>query len=202
MKRGRKFKPNKFRIVGDFVWIVLTQGQETIIDLADWERVKKHRWCAQRTDRGFRAVTEVDGDTVLLHRFIAAIGDNQVDHWDNFELNNRRYNLRVCTPSQNCANTRKKSTNTSGFKGVSFSKQARRWKGTIMRHGKNKHLGYFDSAEEAAAAYNRAAEDFFGWFARGNELSGNRLEFSDPEKHLEPPKFNSNTAGKRETDIK
>lgn len=85
-----------------------------------------------------------------------------IDHIDMDRSNNRIENLRECTQSQNLANTRRLSTNTSGFKGVSRVSGSAKWRATIGR----RHLGVFDTPEEAHAAYVAAAKKKFGEFAR------------------------------------
>ena len=100
--------------------------------------------------------------------------DVQIDHADCDGLNNRRRNLRFADHSQNGQNTRRPSTNTSGFKGVCWHKRIRKWQAQIKLNGKKKHLDYFDTVEEAAAAYDKAAIELFGEFARPN---GVQLEF-------------------------
>lgn len=88
---------------------------------------------------------------VFLHRLVTnAPSDLEVDHIHHDGLDNRRSVLRVVTHAENCRNQRR--TNKHGFKGVS-----RRSNGTYRAiaklNGKFKHLGYFDTAEEAGAAY-------------------------------------------------
>ena len=58
------------------------------------------------------------------------------------------------------------SNNTSGFKGVSWHKAARKWSSSIYLNGKPNHLGLFESAEEAHAAYMAAATRAHPEFAR------------------------------------
>ena len=76
-----------------------------------------------------------------------------VDHISNNHLDNRVKNLRVCTQSQNLMNTVKKSSNTSGFKGVTYDKIRGTWIAKCHRDGKTKFLGRFNSPEEAHKAY-------------------------------------------------
>jgi HNH endonuclease/AP2 domain len=90
----------------------------------------------------------------------------QVDHINGVRHDNRPSNLRPATQSENLANTRLRSNNTSGLKGASFHKQAGRWRAAIRIDGRQRHLGLFDTPEEAHAAYVRAARELFGEFAR------------------------------------
>jgi hypothetical protein len=89
----------------------------------------------------------------------------QIDHIDGVRANNRGGNLREATQSQNQGNTRIRKDNTSGIKGVCWSKAARKWLACIQVNGKFKHLGLFITAEEASAAYRKAANAAFGEFA-------------------------------------
>lgn len=165
---------NDFCIEGDVVWVRLTQGQETRIDLADWDKVKALRWHTLTSkSSGPYAVHHIRRNgkltAVLLHVLIA--GDSEladVDHEDADGLNNRRYNLRPCTRTQNQANARLSKRNTSGFKGVSWHKGKRRFCAQIRLQGRLCHLGAFETAEEASHAYDAAALSAYGSFARLN----------------------------------
>lgn len=88
------------------------------------------------------------------------------DHIDGDRLNNRRSNLRPATRSLNQANRKRPRNNTSGYKGVSFNQG--KWQATISKDGRYHCLGRFDSAEDAARAYDKAAIEMFGSFARTN----------------------------------
>ena len=87
-----------------------------------------------------------------------------IDHINMNSLDNRICNLREATYSENSQNARAKSTNTSGFKGVYYSKEWRRWFASICINGKIKFLGYHPTPEEASVAYNKAAKEMFGKF--------------------------------------
>jgi hypothetical protein len=87
-----------------------------------------------------------------------------IDHQNGDGTDNRWANLRLATSSLNAANSRRRSDNTSGFKGVSRCRGAR-WRASIQLNGKFKHLGHFDTPEEAHAVYCAAAANYFGEFA-------------------------------------
>lgn len=89
-----------------------------------------------------------------------------IDHENLDRADNRWSNLRHASHSQNMANTRMYSTNTSGLKGVSWHKQNRKWVAQIGIGGKSRYLGSFETLEAAHAAYCAAAAKHFGEFAR------------------------------------
>ncbi len=89
-----------------------------------------------------------------------------IDHIDGDPSNNRIENLREATQSQNCANSRKSSRNTSGYKGVCWSGRIGRWRSYVTVRGKTHWLGYFNTKEEAFAARVSAADRLHGEFAR------------------------------------
>ena len=61
--------------------------------------------------------------------------------------------------------------NKSGYRGVSFDKARKKWVSRIVINYRQNVLGYFDSVEDAVAAYNRASEEHHGEFARQDEVS-------------------------------
>lgn len=161
--------------------IPLTQGQLTIVDAidADLARVK---WCAlfQHSYAGggkftaARNTPTINGKrtTEMMHRVILSrklgrslLHSELVDHIDGNPLNNCRDNLRIATHSQNLMNKGKQSTNTSGYKGVSWHKGARKWAAQIIVNGKRLYIGEFKTPEEAHVAYCEAAKELHGEFA-------------------------------------
>lgn len=89
-----------------------------------------------------------------------------IDHIDGDPSNNRIANLRDVTHQENIFNQRLRSNSASGLKGVSRDKDGIRWRAYIVKDGRQNWLGSFDTAEEAHAAYCRAAEKLHGEFAR------------------------------------
>lgn len=91
--------------------------------------------------------------------------DPEVDHQDLDGLNNRWVNLRKATHSQNGHNQGLRSNNKSGVKGVSWERGRSKWIATITMNGREKHLGRFNTIEEAAAARRAAEANYHGDFA-------------------------------------
>jgi hypothetical protein len=153
--------------------ILITQGKIAIVDEEDYARVSEHPWYF--TTRGYAASTSrgIDGlrEELLLHRLILSAEKGVVvDHINGNKLDNRRENLRLATQSTNLANSKISAANTSGYKGVSWNKRARKYEAGIYFQGKRTYLGLFLTADAAALAYNVAATEMFGEYARLNVI--------------------------------
>jgi len=92
---------------------------------------------------------------------------NVVDHTNLNGEDNRWTNLRLATYSQNAANSFARPSNVP-LKGVTLEKRTGRYFARIKINYQNIHLGTFDTAEEAHAAYVAAAQKYFGEFARSS----------------------------------
>ena len=92
--------------------------------------------------------------------------ENQIDHINGDRLDNRSENLRVCTSAQNCRNSRIRSHNTSGFKGVSRDITRNLWQAGIVVNGKRKTLGRYATRESAYDAYCAASKRYHAEFGR------------------------------------
>ena len=105
---------------------------------------------------------------VIMERIVGRPLDRAevVDHINGNGLDNRRSNLRLATVGQNNFNVGLRSSNTSGYKGVSWRPEKRKWYVEIRAYGKRVRLGYFNSAEEGYEAYCEAAKKLHGEFAR------------------------------------
>ena len=93
----------------------------------------------------------------------------KVDHIDNNPANNNVKNLRWCSQKDNLANQGKQINNTSGFKGVSFNKKANKYGARISINEKYKHLGLFETAEEASICYDAKAKEIHKEFYYKNK---------------------------------
>jgi hypothetical protein len=89
----------------------------------------------------------------------------QIDHINSDRLDNRIVNLRLASNQENNCNTLLRSTNSSGYKGVSWMKSYGKWEGYIWRNYKKHTIGYFDTAKEAAVAVAEARAQLHGSFA-------------------------------------
>jgi len=148
-------------------YIPLTKGKYAIVDAADYAWLSRYRWCVTGTDRPYACRRE-HGRTIYMHREIMQPPEGMcVDHIAGFTLDNRRANLRNCTPSENIRN-RRGNCGRDLPKGVTWEKHANKYKASIGCDGAPKHIGYYDDPTEAAKAYDRKALELFGEFARLN----------------------------------
>jgi hypothetical protein len=155
------------------VGIALTQGFVALVDEADADALAQWRWWVVRSgDREYamRTGPRPERAVWLMHRVILGLRPGrtpEVDHINGDGLDNRRANLRVATHSQNMANQDGQRRRRGRFKGVSL--QDGRWTARIRANGVLRYLGSFGDEEAAAAAYDVAAREAFGEFARTNE---------------------------------
>lgn len=120
---------------------------------------------------GYRQI-KVDGVLYRAHRLAwfhvtSKWPEGDLDHENLRKDDNRFDNLRPATDSQNKANVSANSNNRLGVKGVYFRGHlSRPFVASIQVNGRKRHLGCFETAEEAGAAYALAASSHFGEFAR------------------------------------
>lgn len=121
------------------------------------------------TTRNAYRVIRVDGEMYGLHRVIRAWVDgidpceHVVDHWDGNPTNNRPWNLRICTQSQNMANV--------PHLGWHITKSGK-YAAAIKHQRKRISLGEFLTPLEAYTAYITAKRLLFGKFACVDRLDG------------------------------
>ena len=147
-----------------------SKGYMTLLSDADRE-LTQHRWYALVQEPwGVYVVRMVNRRHVRLHREVMAraLGrpledGEEVAHINHNRLDNRRENLRLADHAQNCANRKRPSNNTSGYKGVHM--QNGRWAARCMKDGARYFLGYFDDPAEAGRAYDAKAMELHGEFA-------------------------------------
>jgi hypothetical protein len=118
-------------------------------------------------------VIKIDDVRTRAHRFAwlymtGAFPKEQIDHINGVRNDNRWCNLRAATRAQNLANARLAVTNTSGMKGASWHRAAQKWHAQIRVDGRRIHIGLFDTAQDAHAAYMAKARELHGSFARAH----------------------------------
>ena len=152
--------------------IELSKGRKAIVDDDDFEKLPQNKWYCSSYGYAVRTSREtLKRKMYWMHREIMDCPEGfEVDHINGDRLDNRKSNLRICSRDSNCKNLKKPKTNTSGFKGVSFDKRRGKFRAYITINNKQKWLGYFELAKDAALEYNKAAKEFYKEFANLNEL--------------------------------
>jgi hypothetical protein len=145
---------------GEFTWIVQRRG-----------KAQPSTAAGSLNSMGY-VVIMVDGQRHKAHRLAwlweyGALPLEQIDHINGVRADNRIANLRLATVVENKRNSKCRADNTTGFKGVTPpSGRSKQYQASISIGGKRRYLGRFPTAEEAHAAYVKAADHLFGEFAR------------------------------------
>jgi hypothetical protein len=140
---------------GIFTWLV-TRGKMNAGDRAGTE---------QKGYRSIKIFGRLYREARLAWFYVHGEWPKIAEHEDGDGLNNRIRNIRDSTQAQNVRNTKKKTNNKSGFKGVCFRKDIQKWGASIQTDGKQKHLGYFETPEDAHEFYCLAADMLHGEFS-------------------------------------
>jgi hypothetical protein len=154
--------------------IHLTHGKTTEIDDSDAALLPETKWQAVERKGLWYAVTRwkrADGKWTMIYLHVLILGKRPgsfIDHRNGNGLDNRRENLRHVTHCQNLANSPSRPDSSSRYKGVTFDKKTGRWQAQIAVENKRRWLGRYDTELEAAMAYDLAAREFQGEYARPN----------------------------------
>lgn len=159
---------NTFEIHGKRVVIHLFGAgtfHQTTIDLADLPLVSSipGTWCAYCNHGNWYAHTDVKDSsgkrkTINLHSLLVhPLPGFIIDHADHDGLNNQRTNIRITTNQGNALNRKGANRNNqSGHRGVFFEKGIGKYRAKLGK----KYIGSFNTAEEAAAAFDSAFKEF------------------------------------------
>ena len=164
----------------DFELIALTgkmgEGKFAIVDSEDFEEINKYKWHLGKQGYAKRTETKtINGEkickTIWIHKQINQTPAGMVtDHINGNVLDNRKENLRSVEHYVNMHNRGKTVKNKSGFKGV--CKNYNKFEAGIRVKGKKIYLGLYDTAIQAALAYNKKAIELFGEYANLNKVEG------------------------------
>ncbi len=173
-------------IINGTIEIPLTRGQVAIIDAVDYDLVADYKWFANPSGKTFYAmarkrvgrhgykngVIRFSERKVSMHEVIFGVKEGlEIDHIDRDGLNNRRSNLRHVTRQQQMCNTGPRKGKYKGVWRETRRISGKCWvAGITIPGGRQKYLGSFDTAEEAAAAFNEAAQQYYGQYAYLNAV--------------------------------
>ena len=175
---GRSNKTENRYEKKDTYYVGYTDKNEPFyFDEGDFELIRKYKWHI-RSDGYVESFSEGRKKT-LMHRLVTGTEsqDNYfVDHILGAETknDNRKYNLRIVTKSQNNMNQQIRKDNTSGVKGVSWNKREEKWHAYITANKKRFDLGFYDCLEKAMQVRKAAEDILHGDFSYHNsQLIGN-----------------------------
>jgi hypothetical protein len=149
------------------------EGKYTIVDDEDFtylSNLKIYLDSVGRASIGIYSKLHKKQNHVRIHKIIMWCPDGYfIDHINGNPLDNRRCNLRIVTPQQNCWHkTQNRKDNTSGYKGV--TRHHEKWRAQIYKGGRQIRIGRFTNKIDAAKAYNDKAIDLFGEYAYLNVI--------------------------------
>ena len=154
-------------ICGDTVWLELNNGW-TKFNTCHFDTVGSRFWHIDSSGYAVSAKGK-DRPFVLMHKIVCDHTEF-VDHANRVRNDNMDSNLRPANRSENNRNCGRRKDNTTGFKGVSWHRSVGKFTSRIWKNGKRVHLGVFDTAQDASAAYKAAAKDEYGAFFSEGEV--------------------------------
>lgn len=156
------FTPNEIVINADYAEVVLynkycEERARTKIDIQDIELVKNIKWSYAN------GYVRNSNQNIIMHRLITNAPEGMVvDHINRDPLDNRRFNLRICTQTQNLMNKVVRKDASSGVKGVFYHKRDKLWIARIHANSKRIRLGGFKNKNDAIKARQKAEIKYFG----------------------------------------
>ena len=156
-RKSNLYFGNTYSFEDDYVVGRCFDGKIFYVDRMDFELIAPYRW---HIDANQYVLAKIDGKEKKQHRLLLGIHNDdasiEVDHINHDTCDNRRVNLRIVNRSHNCINERTPSINTSGRKGVYWSKPAQKWCAQINIDKQRIYLGSFDLFEDACRARSEA----------------------------------------------
>ena len=161
-KTHKKF--NEYYIYNNIVFVKYTNCNEYFIcDLDDWNNLKQYAW--YKHNRNSYPCNKSGSKIIMMHNLIMDRKEPYVvDHIyqvSNGVCDNRKSNLRLVSQLDNSRNCVISKNNTSGYNGVSWSKQRNKWIASITVNRKSINLGGFENIDDAVKARKEAEEKYW-----------------------------------------
>lgn len=161
-------KYNDYEVQEDYVIMYTSKGEPFFVDLEDFWKVKDICW--YRDNKGY-ILSKIGKKSIEIHRVIMDCPNGfDVDHryGASTRNDNRKYNLRIVTRSQNNMNKTTQKNNKSGASGVGKHSRVNKWYARITLNYQIIDLGLFSTKEEAVKARKEAENIYFGEMSYDN----------------------------------
>lgn len=167
-----KKKTNKYDLSGEYgIGWTSNTNEEFYFDLDDYDKIKDICWYAHKMNNN--GYIRIYGENCETHKQVSmaqVICGDWMDHIDRNTFNNKKTNLRPCTPLENAQNKSIQRNNTSGITGVTWESDRKKWKAFIRIDGEDKRLGNFTNKEDAIRTRLEAEAKYYGEFAPQRHL--------------------------------
>ena len=145
---------------------------EAIIDINQKEKIKQYIWTHhQYSNKEY--IYAYNRNVGCMHRFLLNVDKKNlksiIDHKNGNTLDNRLENLRLCSRQENSQNSKMRKNNKSGYKGIWFRKDTKKWGSSIKINEKTYYIGQFDTKEEAIEKYKNKVNELHGEFSYFND---------------------------------
>jgi hypothetical protein len=160
LTRKRTKKYNNY--IPLFVGYTTNTNKPFFIDYEDIEKIKEYCWHESKNGyietRNFKT-----GKRIFLHKLILNT-NKTIDHINRNKADNRKLNLRIVTPQQNCMNKSIQKNNKSGTPGVYFDSTRNKWVASLTYKGK-RMFKRFETKEEAIETRKKLEKIYFKEYA-------------------------------------
>lgn len=155
------------------VAVMPTRYRTIVIDAANLPMVTAYKWHVRADDKSLYVRAWIDsrrasadrGKAIYLQDLLMRPGGGEVvDFINNNTLDCRRSNKRLADKSDDCCNRSVAHSNT-GYLGVHYCAERKKYVAQIRYRGKGKNIGRFDNLMDAVAAREKTAADLHGEFA-------------------------------------
>lgn len=159
---------NQYNLTGNFGIGYTSKMYQYYFDKEDYDIIKKYAWGKDGNGYVIASSPYPEHKTILMHRIIMNMKDKKmfIDHINRVVYDNRKCNLRIVSPQENCYNKNMLKNNTSGIMGVRWIKNRKKWRVSI----KNKTVGEFVDFDKAIYVRLKAEKKYFKEFSPQQHL--------------------------------
>lgn len=158
---------NTYDLSGEYGIGYTTKGHPFYFDKEDYDLIKDYCWNAKNDGHIYtvRNKKHIPMHVLIMNDVEKTNEQIFIDHEDGVPYNNRKYNLRPCTPAQNTHNRHFSPYNTSGVMGVWYDKSRNKWIASLREGNQYKLHKRFTDINDAIIARLKAEKEYFGDFA-------------------------------------